>query len=65
MTNSECCTHADVDQLGPVCLHCGRVKWPSPFAVVIVGACLYFLAQMIRWHNAGWRIIGCVFPVVK
>ena len=51
------CLHADVDQLGPCCLSCGRIKRPKIEYIIVVGACLYFLAQMVRWAMVGFEVI--------
>ena len=51
------CLHADVDQIGPICVRCARVKWPRPEAVVIVGAILFFGAHLIVWARAGFIVV--------
>lgn len=51
------CLHADIDQLGPVCLHCFRIKWPRPEAVVIVGAILFFSVHFAAWVMGGFSVV--------
>ena len=51
------CLHADVDQLGPCCLSCFRIKWPRPESVVIAGAVIFFLAHLVYWINAGFSVV--------
>ena len=45
------CTHDEADQLGPVCIHCGRLDLPDPsFLVVVAGLCL-FIWNVYSWVN--------------
>ena len=40
-----------------MCLSCGRIKRPKIEYVIVVGACLYFLAQMVRWAMVGFEVV--------
>jgi len=51
------CPHADVDALGPICVRCGKVEWPSPFALIIAGSIIYFIFQMVRWAQVGFLVV--------
>lgn len=56
MTHSKCCPHSEVDQLGPACLQCGRIKWPRFEVVVIVGAIIFFGAHLAYWASIGFEV---------
>lgn len=44
------CEHKEADQLGPVCLHCGRLALPDPsWAIVAIGFLMLGLNVMSWW----------------
>lgn len=51
------CLHSEADQFGPICLSCGRIKWPRIEVVVIVGAILFFAAHLAYWASVGFSVV--------
>ncbi len=45
------CRHTEADQLGPICLCCGRADLPDPSYIVIALAVILFGAHVVYWIN--------------